>query len=301
VWSRDGTGIGAAIGSPGGGLGSAVTISSTGVSVGDPAVAVDAAGNALAVWRRTVGVDMRVEAAVYDSAPPAITSLQVPAQGAAGSALAMSVAATDAWSPITSVSWSFGDGSGASGTSTSHSFAAAGSYTVTVTVTDAAGNSTSASRVTVATGGAAGGSVIFDRSAPDVSSFSLARKRFAVGSGPTALEAARPRRGTTFRYTLSEDATARILIERMLPGRRVGKSCRRPTRRLRKKRRCTRYVAVGTLSRKAKAGANASPFSGRIGRKALRPDRYRATITATDAAGNRSTARQAKFTIVRFI
>ena len=30
-------------------------------------------------------------------------------------------------------------------------------------------------------------------------------------------------------------------------------------------------------------------------RRALAPGRYRATITATDAAGNRSTARRARF------
>jgi hypothetical protein len=40
-------------------------------------------------------------------------------------------------------------------------------------------------------------------------------------------------------------------------------------------------------------------FSGRIGRRALRPARYRATITARDAGGNVSAPRHASFRTVR--
>jgi hypothetical protein len=40
-------------------------------------------------------------------------------------------------------------------------------------------------------------------------------------------------------------------------------------------------------------------FSGRIGRRALRPGRYRLAVRAVDAAGNRSAARSAAFRIVR--
>ncbi len=58
----------------------------------------------------------------------------------------------------------------------------------------------------------------------------------------------------------------RITIHRALPGRRVGKSCRRPSRRLRNRRKCTRYVRRGTLTRrKLKAGSRRVAFSGRIG------------------------------------
>ncbi len=153
-------------------------------------------------------------------------------------------------------------------------------------------------------GGADPGSVA-DLSAPDVRAFSLTRKRFAVGSEPTALTAARAKRrrtkkGTQFRYSLSEAATVRIAIRRARIGRRVGKSCRKPTRRLRKRRRCTRYTFTGELRRSARTGANTTAFSGRLKRKALRRGRYQATITATDAAGNRSASgRRARFTIVR--
>ncbi|KKK97750.1 hypothetical protein LCGC14_2649620, partial [marine sediment metagenome] len=86
---------------------------------------------------------------------------------------------------------------------------------------------------------------------------------------------------------LSEDAIARITIERGLDGRRVANKCRKSTRRPRRARkRCILYVAVGTLVRNARKGANRVAFSGRIGSRRLHGGRYRATITATDANGN---------------
>jgi len=39
--------------------------------------------------------------------------------------------------------------------------------------------------------------------------------------------------------------------------------------------------------------------SGKLGRRALRPGRYRATITATDAAGNRGRTRSVMIRIAR--
>jgi hypothetical protein len=127
-----------------------------------------------------------------------------------------------------------------------------------------------------------------DRTAPVVSGFAVSPKR--VRSGRVA----------SFRFRLSERATARILIERSLPGRRVGRRCVKPTARLRRSRRCTRFLPAGTLSfRNRPAGANRIAFRGRIGRRALKLGSYRATITTTDPAGNRSAPRRASFRIVR--
>ena len=44
-------------------------------------------------------------------------------------------------------------------------------------------------------------------------------------------------------------------------------------------------------------GANKVVFTGRIGRRALAPSSYRATVTAKDAAGNVSKPSTASFTI----
>ncbi len=141
-------------------------------------------------------------------------------------------------------------------------------------------------------------------------------------------------RGTSIRFTLSEPATARIAISRKLPGlrtKRRGRTvCVAPTRRNRgaareaiakrpaiaklegaerreaiaraeRKLRCARYVAAGILTRRGlPAGANATPFSGRIGAKALKPGAYRVQVGATDVAGNRSAGRaETTFSVVR--
>jgi hypothetical protein len=112
-----------------------------------------------------------------------------------------------------------------------------------------------------------------DTDAPVVSGFRSTNKVFAVGPARTATLAAV--RGTRFRYTLSEGATATLKIKRR-DGRTVGK-----------------------LIRSGRKGANTIRFSGRIGKRALKPGRYRAVLTAIDAAAHRSTAKRVSFRIVR--
>ena len=151
-----------------------------------------------------------------------------------------------------------------------------------------------------APGGTAPGSLLDP--APLVSQLSLSAPRFGVSWPRTVVSGQRRRRlrrGTTIRYSLSEPATAYLRIERALPGRRVGRRCRAPSRRLRSRRRCTRYRRAGTLVRSARTGRNATPFSGRIRRRALRPGRYRLVVTAIDGARNRSRPRVAFFRILR--
>jgi hypothetical protein len=106
-------------------------------------------------------------------------------------------------------------------------------------------------------------------------------------------------RGARFRYRLSEAASVRVRIERRLAGRRVGKRCLAPRKRLRKRRRCTRHRLAGTVRFTGKPGRNSSFFSGRIGKRALRRGRYRALLVATDPAGNRSRTRTVRFRVVR--
>lgn len=137
---------------------------------------------------------------------------------------------------------------------------------------------------------------------PLLSSVSLSRKVFAVGANPTAVAARKRKRaaaGTTFRYTLSKPAEVAIAIAKRLSGRRKGNRCVKPSRKLRKARRCTRVSGIGTLRRASKQGRNLVAFSGRIGNRALTPGRYQATLTATDAAGNRSQAKVLSFKVVR--
>jgi DNA-binding beta-propeller fold protein YncE len=126
-----------------------------------------------------------------------------------------------------------------------------------------------------------------DVTAPAISAFRFAPARFRVGA----------KRGTHIRFTLSERSSVQIAIERIRPGRRVGKRCKAPRPKLDRHRVCRRLLPAGGLEFDDRpAGANDIRFSGRVGRRLLRAGFYRATIVATDAAGNRSAPRHARFT-----
>jgi TolB protein len=107
--------------------------------------------------------------------------------------------------------------------------------------------------------------------------------------------------GTTISYRLSEKARTTLTFSRRVRGRKVGRRCRKPTRKNRRKRRCARYVKAGTLKFDGKAGTNRVKFQGRLSRrKRLRLGRYRLTVGATDTAGNVSKrSRPVGFRIVK--
>jgi hypothetical protein len=137
---------------------------------------------------------------------------------------------------------------------------------------------------------------------PSVSGFGMTRRRFRRSSARTPVSARvrRSTRGTAFTFRLSQDATVRIAIDRLLPGRKVGKRCLVPTRARRHSKRCTRTSRAGTLTRRyPKGGKKTVAFSGRIGRRALAPGSYRATITATTSGQpTASKSRSVTFTIL---
>ena len=112
----------------------------------------------------------------------------------------------------------------------------------------------------------------------------MAHARFRVGRNPTAVKAAVPR-GTSFKFTLKAPAKVTIAIKRCVTAKR-GKSCKRT-------------VKAGTLTRAhLQNGSNTIPFSGRIGKRALKPGAYRAKLTARNAKGTSKPA-TVKFTIVK--
>jgi PKD repeat protein len=196
------------------------------------------------------------------------------------------------------LSWSFGDGSTATGTSVSHAFTAAGSPTVIVTATDGVGNTAAKSGVVTV-------SQPRQRhpAAPLLAAVSETHPEFRVGSAPTTLSVKahkkhrRPPVGTTFLFTLNEDANVSIQIKHSAAGRLAAGKCVKPSKKLNGHKHCTRTVVVGTLVRAGKAGADRVPFSGRLGRAALKPGPYLVTITAT-AGRLTSTPRTLSFTIV---
>jgi hypothetical protein len=116
--------------------------------------------------------------------------------------------------------------------------------------------------------------------APTVTRFGMTNSVFAP-LGARSAGRRRPKRGTRFRYTLSEAARVTITIERRLRGRRV------------------RYRRVGRLAGQKQAGRQSTPFSGWVRRKPLRPGRYRARIVAVDSLGARSSQRRLRFRVVK--
>jgi hypothetical protein len=130
---------------------------------------------------------------------------------------------------------------------------------------------------------------------------SLKPSSFAVDrrGAPEAAVTSKVHAGTTFRFRLSEAARVVFAIERARPGRRVKGHCVKPKRSNRGKPKCKRFLANGRFALSARAGENVKKFSGRIGRRALKPGRYRATLTATDPAGNESAPKRLGFRVVR--
>jgi VCBS repeat-containing protein len=140
-----------------------------------------------------------------------------------------------------------------------------------------------------------------ESTAPVFASARVTNTTFAVNTrGPAETPAtARAKQGTTFLYNLSEPARVVFTIEQRTTGRRVGSKCVRPTKSNARRRACTRYVKIGSFAQDGAAGANRKAFSGKIGRKTLRPGSYRATLVATDTAGNKSNAKRINLRVVR--
>jgi hypothetical protein len=117
-------------------------------------------------------------------------------------------------------------------------------------------------------GGAGSDTQAGDTTAPVLSGFASTRKAFA--------------KRTRFRFKLTEAAGVTIKIQRA-----TGTGTR------------TRYRTVAAVTRTGVAGPNRTSFSRKVGRRLLRPGRYRAVAFATDAARNRSAASRAAFRITR--
>jgi hypothetical protein len=139
--------------------------------------------------------------------------------------------------------------------------------------------------------------------APVLTALSLRPDHFAVTSRDTADVAKhrhvhRPVHGTTIHFELSRSATVAFAVERQAFGRRVGGACVRPTRAVRRTRRCRRWVRLFTFSRDGRAGANAIPFGGHRPSGPLAPGTYRLRAIA-NADALSSPPATAGFAIVR--
>jgi hypothetical protein len=143
---------------------------------------------------------------------------------------------------------------------------------------------------------------------PTISAFGMTHRVFAPKGKPKAsasgatTSARKIKRGTRFTYTLSEPSRIVIRIDRKAPGRRVGKGaksrCAKVTAANRDRKPCTRFVKTTSLGAQKQGGRQSTPWSGRVRNKPAKPGRYRATIVATDTAGQKSQPHSLGFRIV---
>lgn len=134
--------------------------------------------------------------------------------------------------------------------------------------------------------------------APIVSNVTVKPRKWERGSKLPRVSAAV---GAKVRWRLSEAASTKLIFQRALPGRRVGKRCVAETTANAARPRCNRFrnAASRTLSN-GRAGLNTFSFQGRVtARKTLAPGTYRVAAQARDGAGQLSkTAFSNLFTIV---
>lgn len=128
-----------------------------------------------------------------------------------------------------------------------------------------------------------------DATAPRISAVSLT---------PRALSRA-ARRAPVLRFTLSEDATVTVTLERLVPGRRVRGTCRTTPAPKGKApgTKCVATIRIARSTRKAPAGPSKLAISLKRGGDPLPAGRYRVTVAAADAAGNRGKPARAGLTL----
>jgi hypothetical protein len=218
----------------------------------------------------------------YQHRPPDAVASAPPA-GNTGQALAFDGSqSSDPDEEALTHAWSFDGGPQVSGSMVQKAFDTPGAHTATLTVTDPTGlTDTATVTVTISAaptpgpkgpggGGPAAGALA-------LSDLKLVPGRFRVaGARRGAAAAKKARRGTRIKFTLSQAAPVTFTVERARPKRR--------------------WKKAGTFVLQGASGANSLKWGGRIGKRALRPGRYRLSAQAA-AAGLLSEPQQKRFKI----
>lgn len=122
-----------------------------------------------------------------------------------------------------------------------------------------------------------------DRKAPSLTALKLSRKTLKSKA--------------TLTFTLSEPAMVTITFGRKSAGRKHGKSCVKPTAKLKTAKSCTRLVTKATLTKALPKGAAKLSLTKRVGTKTLSKGAYTLTATAVDAAKNKGKATTVSLTV----
>jgi hypothetical protein len=133
---------------------------------------------------------------------------------------------------------------------------------------------------------------------------SLAQTHRVWREGNKLAQISRPRKrppiGTTFSFSLNEQAFVGLRFTQELSGRKVGRRCVAKTPKNAKRTSCMRTVTAGTLSLTGHAGTNTVGFQGRVSpTRRLGPGHYTLIVTTTNSAAVGSAPASLSFTIVK--
>lgn len=188
---------------------------------------------------------------------------------------------------VGSYDWVFGDGGAAAngGATISHKFAKPGVYDVALTARDS--------------GGCGSERIFLGQTAPCMGSPESV-KTIKVDTPPWITSMSVSPKGVAskskIKFKLTEKARVTFVVQKPAAGRLVGKSCRKPSAKNRKGKRCTRWLRASKSFRaNGKKGSNSLKFSGKVGGKTLKRGRYRLAATAVDKAKGKSPQRTAAF------
>ncbi len=120
-----------------------------------------------------------------------------------------------------------------------------------------------------------------------------------VRMSPTRFGVKGRRGGSRITWKANRAATLRLSFEKAGKGKRVRANCLKSTKKLKKRKSCVRYSPMGRFNHKVAAGNGRLKFTGKIGKRTLRPGTYRLRAVLTDGKGNHSPVRNVKFVVKR--
>ncbi len=133
--------------------------------------------------------------------------------------------------------------------------------------------------------------------APSVQNARQSAVRWRDGNQLAHISRGKTPTGTTFSFSLNEQATVSFSFTQILS--RGAHGCLTKTHKNVKRNSCDNTVRGGTLSFTGHSGTNIVVFAGRISRTdKLKPGRYKLIITATNTTGQHSAPVSLSFTIV---
>jgi 6-phosphogluconolactonase len=137
------------------------------------------------------------------------------------------------------------------------------------------------------------------RPSPSVKDARQSATRWRESNQLARISRAKTPTGTTFSFSLNEQATVSFSFAQLPAVHQGAHSCLATTREKVKRKNCN-VVTTGTLSFTGHSGTDNVVFAGRTSHtNRLRPGRYELTITASNATGQRSAPVSLSFTITQ--